>query len=735
MSNEQKTPVRIEPNSYPHSYDRADALDALAMYLEQKLVDAMNARAIIDSNMVEDLRLYNGTYDEQTLAKFKRSKVFIKLTRAKTDAAIGQLDDMLHPNGDKNWGIKPTPVPEVSALLQSDKPVNLEGQQFEFEEGKPVTEKEVAKRKLELIREAAEGMEKEIEDQLVECRYTSLCRTVISDACIVGTGILKGPVVSRKLDRVYVKQEDGNFTHETKESFVPTVEVVRPWDFYPDPSAASIEEAEFVFERRYMSKRQIMKLAHRKGFKAENVDRLIKLSPNITQHKASFQEDVRKLAGLNDALNDSRYETWEYHGPIPLNVLISLGIVPAPKDPKKAKAVETTDVDAVIFYCGGVVLGGRLNLIDYSQDSPYKVFNWAENEACIFGFGLPRMVVDEQAILNTVWRQILDNGSATCGPQIGLNKKHVKPENGSWDIEPFKVWEVNATAADIKQAFSTFEFANHLEGLSAIYQTARVLFDEVSGVPMLQQGEQGQASQTLGGMSMLMNAANTVRRRQVRMWDDGITSPMISDFYHFNMLKSPKNNIKGDYQVDARGTSALLVKETQAQAIANFLSVAGSNPIFQQALQLKSAEILRAWAKTQNLPDSIVPSDDDLRAYQKQLEEQQQGQPQDPALQIEQMRVQTQQQKQQHELQLEQGKAQQRWQEMQFEAGLKLQLAAANERIEMARLAQGDKQNTEKLLTELKKNQAKLDQDWQQFVAEARIKQISGITANFGLGE
>jgi hypothetical protein len=219
----------------------------------------------------------------------------------------------------------------------------------------------------------------------------------------------------------------------------------------------------------------------------------------------------------------------------------------------------------------------------------------------------------------------------------------------------------------------------------------------------------------------------------VKAWDDDITSPLIKDFYHYNMENSPKSEIKGDFQVDARGTSALLVKETQSQAIANFINMAGNSQVFAPALQIKSLEILRQWARTQSLPSNMVPTDDEWSDYRKRIEEQQQGQPQDPALAVEQLRVQQQQAKFQHEQQIEQFKAQQRQQELQFEAGLKLQLAAAQERIEMAKLAQEDKHNTENLMTELKKVQSEHAANWQQFMAEVQIKKQAGLTANYGL--
>jgi hypothetical protein len=379
--------------------------------------------------------------------------------------------------------------------------------------------------------------------------------------------------------------------------------------------------------------------------------------------------------------------------------------------------------------------------MDYTQDMPYRVYNWELDDSSIFGYGIPRMVRDEQAIINTTWRMILDNGALTSGPQIGVNKKLVEPQDGKWDLRPGKFWNVAGTTQDIKQAFTTFEFNSHINELSAIYNTARVLFDEVSGVPMLQQGEQGQSTQTLGGMSMLMNAANTVRRNQVKQWDDFITEPMISDFYHFNMMKSDDNEIKGDYQVDARGTSALLIKEQVGMALTNFLSIAGNSPIFAPVLQIKSVQLMREWAKTQQLPASIIPTDAELTKYQADMEANKGNEPQDPALQIEQMRQQGVQQKNEFDMQIEQFRASIKQQELQANNQIKMQQIGADmqnserqERIEMMKLAQNDKINTERLMTELQKVQSRAQLEWDKFTAEMDIKAKAGLTANYGLG-
>lgn len=740
--------TKPQPKDYGHQYDLDSPLDKLACSLERKLSETIYERGTTDTRMIEDLRAYHGLYDEKAekdLDEAGRSKTFIKLTRAKANAAESQLIDLLFPNDDKNWGMYHTPVPELAGKVDDETPVSIDGQQYQDADGNVVTQGMLAKRELEIIKERCESMEREIEDQLVETDYNAKARDCIHDAVVIGTGILKGPVIVGKLDKAFVKTQAG-WAMEQRESFTPGVECVRPWDFFPDMSAATIEEAEFVFERRYMSKAQLQGLVQRKGFKAEQIKKVLEMTGQQTQHTSVYQDDVRRLAGLSDTLNDTRYETWEYHGPISFDVLVELGVIELPEDAEEAAAameeMDQQDMLATVFYCGGIVLGAKLHPMQYDGYLPYRVFNWEPDDSSIFGYGVPRMVKDEQAIINSVWRMILDNGSITAGPQIIRQKSKIKPADGEdWRLRPFKQWDLLSSVDDPRKVFTAVEFNSHLPELQGIYSMARILFDEISGVPMLQQGEQGQATQTLGGMSMLMNAANTVRRRQVKAWDDNITSPLITDFYAWNMENSDKDEIKGDYQVDARGTGALLVKETQAQAITNMLQVIGSNQVFAPILQLKSVQIFREWFRTQQLPSDLLPTDEELQAFQQQQQEQQKNQPQDPAIAVEQLRMQMQQAKFEFEQSMFERKMQLDMQTLQANNQIKaqqvaaeMQSAASKERVEMMKLAQNDKLNTEKLMVELKKTQAKLEQDWQRFMAELQVKQQWGDhTANYGL--
>ena len=103
------------------------------------------------------------------------------------------------------------------------------------------------------------------------------------------------------------------------------------------------------------------------------------------------------------------------------------------------------------------------------------------------------------------------------------------------------------------------------EVYQAVIELCLRFVDLETNISMLASGEQGATSKTAGGMSLLMNSVNVVFRRVVKNFDDGITTPAITRAYYYLMQFSNKEEIKGDYGVQARGSSVLLVREIQAQ--------------------------------------------------------------------------------------------------------------------------------------------------------------------------
>jgi hypothetical protein len=50
------------------------------------------------------------------------AKAFVKLTRHKTNGWAARLSDLLFPTDEKNWGIQPTPMPELAKAAKQAQP-------------------------------------------------------------------------------------------------------------------------------------------------------------------------------------------------------------------------------------------------------------------------------------------------------------------------------------------------------------------------------------------------------------------------------------------------------------------------------------------------------------------------------------------------------------------------------------------------------------------------------------
>ena len=93
--------------------------------------------------------------------------------------------------------------------------------------GRPLRKKDVAMATQRVAARAAEAMQKEIEDQLVECQYNAEVRKVLHDAAVLGTGVLCGPLVVKRTRKAWRARKDpasGKQIHELQivEELKPT---------------------------------------------------------------------------------------------------------------------------------------------------------------------------------------------------------------------------------------------------------------------------------------------------------------------------------------------------------------------------------------------------------------------------------------------------------------------------------------------------------------------------------
>lgn len=686
---------------------RAEQVQDLGQSLQIKLREAVSQREPIERRMLEDLRQFHGRYDRDVEAKmsdkeYKRSKVFANITRSKTNSAEARIADMLFPADDRNWALQPTPIPELDKAAKNGDAQAQDAQKQ--------------------AKDCSAAMERQIDDQLTECRYNIEARRMIHQAAVLGTGVLKGPVIVNKHRRQWGPVSDpasGEQVHvlsmvaETK----PAAEWVDVWNFFPDLSAKAVDDCDHIFERKFITRRKLRELKRRPGFLTEQIDEILKNGPEEYNVTNDHLEKLREISGITGVLDTHRYELWEYHGPLDADELRCCGCMV--EDP------ELIDAEAVVLFIGDHVIFADINPMD-TGDRPYSIWNWEEDETCLFGYGVPYLMRTPQRVLNSAWRMMMDNSGAAVGPQVVLKQSKVIPADGVWQLSPMKLWYCVDAAMPVNDAFATFDINSHQAELANILQLAKSFADEETNLPLIAQGSVDQLPKNspAATTSMLMNAANTVLRRMVKLFDDNVTKLMITRFYDWNMQFADEPSIKGDFSVDARGSSALMVKEMQTQQLMQFATFY-AHPVFGPLLATKAPAILRKIAESMRLsPDEAVPTDEEIEQL-KQAQAQQQ-QPQDPAIQAAMIRAQAEMKKAEFQAQSDMKEMEIRERLAQQDHAAKVAELQLSREIEMLKLAATKELTLEQIKSQLAQTAIRERSKQQLFTAERQLKMAQG---------
>ncbi len=624
-------------------------VEAFATSIAKKRDEAVKARAAsgIEQDWLEDEEYYQGIDDAnrdqaremkpattsgsviQTRPKSQtRSTVFLNITRPYVDAAAARVADMLLPTDDRNWGYDPTPVPELDAQKEDTRPV--EGVSVPVTQvgpdGKPVptgemrqgTVADLVEEKLKEARKRADAAQRRVDDWLTEGQYHAEMRAVIRDAARIGTGILKGPTpVKRKSRKVDFDGADLVLT--LVESINPASKRVKPENFYPDPSCGEdIHRGNYVFEKDEITARGLRDLKGLPGYSGELIDTILEEGPDRRNFTGSLK--------AANTLDDDRFEIWYYTGFVDKEDLEALGC-------SCEEVSRTVGVPAIVTLVNDKPIKAALNPLDTGA-FPYDLLPWQPREGSPWGTGVSRQVRTPQRILNAATRNMMDNAGLSNGPQIVIRDKAIVPLDGRWEITPRKFWKVSADfeGKSVQDAITSINIQCLQAELQAIIQFALKMAEDVTGLPMILQGQQGQAPDTVGGMQLLQNNAGAVLRALAKAFDDRITVPHMTRYYEWLMLYGDKPEEKGDFQIVAHGSSTLVERDLQNQAI-----IGMGNMVLNPVFELSPAKWVREAMKSQKLDPKRFEMDDE----EKQKMAQQQPAPA-PAVQAAQIRAQAQ---------------------------------------------------------------------------------------------
>ena len=256
---------------------------------------------------------------------------------------------------------------------------------------------------------------------------------------------------------------------------------------------------------------------------------------------------------------------------------------------------------------------------------PYYFYYYDKDETSIFGEGIPSIMRDVQELINASFRGMLDNAAISAGPQIEANMDLIDESEDPTDVYPFKVWMRSGAGADASApALRVINVPSETQNFLMMNEAFEKYGDEVTTIPRYMWGDNpgSGAGRTASGLSMMMGSANITIKDQVKNFDDGITKPFITAMYHWNMQFGDDENVKGDYSIQANGSSSLIAKEVYANSLMQFANLT-ANPGF--APMVKQDNLLRSIVDVLDLNDKgLIKTDQEIMAEQQQAAQQQQ---------------------------------------------------------------------------------------------------------------
>jgi hypothetical protein len=593
----------------PDIYDYERFKSPLGETLQLLFEDYEKDRKLTEERWIKDLRQYKGEYDPETLAKLhpKRSKAFLSLTRTKTKTVSARMTDLLFPaNGEKNWSVNASPIPELLPDV-----INQIALQYQQATGEEPSEEMIRQFINEEAMKRCENMSKEMADQLSELKYRQIIRQTILDGNMYGTGILKGPLARVVKSKRWLPNPDKtDWVTVEIESLKPYCENVSIWDVYPDMSSKTPHDQRGLFQRYVMNRHKVYELSNRDDFNGEAIMAYIKAHPMGDAEYKPFENDLKTL---NDsAESETTIGTHESSGPAHIQrkgkyeLLEFWGYMNA--DEVRDSGVDIpeelgTEIAVNVWTLGPIVIKANVAPVE-GVDIPYHFYYYEKDDTSIWGEGIPMIMRDSQKLFNAAVRAMLDNAAISAGPIIEANTDLLEPNEDPKDLFPFRVFLRDGQGADAAaQAIRVYSLPSYTNEFMAMIQFFMNASDEVTAIPRYLYGDTnnvGGAGKTATGLSMLMGSANITLKDQVKNFDDGITVPFIKALYFWNMDFNPKENIKGDFQVQARGSTSMIAREVKQESLLQFMNIT-NNPT--DLMYTKRDNVLREYVKMQDIDE------------------------------------------------------------------------------------------------------------------------------------
>lgn len=569
--------------------ERAARLNAFGRVLSESRKEAIDGRLLtgIEDEWREDDDAYDGL-DDANRDEYKhspsksdplgtvpirkdprdtRSTVLPNITKPYCDAAAARLADMLLPVDEQPFSIDPTPIPQLDSLIEDDDQTPITVPDPATGAPMQTTRAQHAEQVRSIAKDRAKNAQLRIDDQLAECSWPRHMRTVIEDAARLGTGVIKGPEpVKRRMVR-WVKDAGGFDQMQIAIETTPGSSVRSIKDCFPDPACGEcIQDGNYHWERDSITRKQLAALKGTKGYVDDQIDACLREGPLDTEPYWLLEGGEPKCLP-----NKQKYQIWYFYGLAKKEDYIAAQPEPEPDEPDPFDDLPD-EVCIVATVVNHRVIRLKKNPLN-NGEFPYDYYIWSKRPGLPYGKGIARQIRTPQRMLTAGVRNLMDNAALGGGPIIVFDPYVVEPagDTDDWSLRARKVFlkKQGFSMVDASNAIHVIKVDMVTTELMQIITFALRMAEEVTGLPMILQGQMGEKNATdrVGVAQILNNNGSTVLRRLAKQFDDMLTVPHIRRYYLWNMAHGENPEEKGDFIVIPKGSSTLVERGLQNQEL------------------------------------------------------------------------------------------------------------------------------------------------------------------------
>lgn len=610
MNNAQIDAAEKKESALQTPSEPAPVLIGLASHVQRCWQEAKNAKDYILPRLLAAQLARAGKYDATTLSKIREfggSEEYARITANKCRVAEAWIRDVYLGQTEKPWTLAPTPKPEMTedSIARVRQQVAAEFAAAFATTGMPPDAQTMMSRSAELAqaeqsrmievaRTASAGMEREIEDQLVQGGWHAEMSEFIGDMVTFPAAHFKGPVLRKKKSLQWLNN-GGQWSPAAQEGVAPEYYRIDPFRAFPAPGATSPQDGYFI-ELMSLSRGDLYALIGVEGYDEKAVREVLEahgkggLVDWTTRYALDAQSAATGEQPKPSGSANVTIDTLEYTGPVQGRQLVEWGMpISEVSDPDE-------EYEACVWMIDRWVIKAQLNYDPLGRRNIFKT-SYEEIPGSYWGFGLVDILEDTQGVANAGLRAMVNNMAFGSGPQVGVNVDRLPPGEDLTKIHPLKIWQFNESEVGSNtKAIEFFQPETKSAELFGVIEKMYQLADDFSLIPRWMSSGSG-GERTASGMSMKMDAANKGLKGVVSNIDMKVVAPTIESTFNYNMIFNPDQSIKGDAKVVARGAVSLMQLET-LQIRRNEFLVATANPLDSQIVGLEGrAEILRETAK------------------------------------------------------------------------------------------------------------------------------------------